>query len=779
MNGHAPPTSFAANATVATTVASTSDGKISPPVGSTFAVQKVKPESLSPHQLESSLRCANVGVWAWDLTSNVRIRTTLADALLGLKDLPAHLPLDEFWKRADAVIHPEDRERVLKSLHLALESKQKDYHVEYRVVLAGNNIRHLTKRGQIIWDDGGTALYVFGATSDVTYLKEVEQKHLDAVEKAQFEAEKRAKEAEEYRRRQEEFSSFICHEIRNPLNGIVGALAWVEAVGNKLHTLMPNSPDITAQLTLLNEAKEIISECAKLEQIVVDDVLDFAKLQAGKVELRQVVFNPSKVISNTMTIFSQRLASKGINLVLETSAADKFIEADSFRFKQVLINLISNALKFTTTGHIRITAEFIEPHAKNLLPNAAVVADAKKITTPEYLRCVVEDTGMGMDKKEIARLFNPFQQANSGISHSHGGTGLGLVICKRLVELMGGEINVESQKGKGTKFTFSVRYVPPTPAAVPHSTPLQSMRSLKAGALSGIHVLIVDDSEINRRILSRMLDNTGCSYQTANNGKEAVEKSEKHPFHIILMDVSMPVMDGLTATREILAREKRLGTSAIPIVGLSGNSSADQIRKGKEAGMVEYLTKPYIKEDVLRIIELHAKKTDSKEQHSPLAQTAALVAVAEGSAVVVQTEGSARTAPRTVFLPLTDAANTPPWASAQPLFSDAKSPVSRQTGPLPPPTPITVSPITIELMERDSPAAGSSGSPLSVADAKSGVAAVTPWAPVNKNTCWYSCWGGIANFFVAVRDWDGCSSTSNCYASSKAAPTPTIKPPVP
>lgn len=363
-----------------------------------------------------------------------------------------------------------------------------------------------------------------------------------------------------------EFLAHMSHEIRTPINTIVG-----------MTELLKDTPLTSDQQKYLHTLSLAAASLVEL----VDDILDLSKIESGHLEMESIPFELRDVIEKTFGLTAMRAQQKGLELGLQIAPeVPKVLVGDPNRLRQVLVNLIGNAIKFTETGKVRLSV-----HHTQGAPG------------PGALTFSVTDTGIGMTDTQIKKLFKPFTQADLSITRKYGGTGLGLSICKQLVEGMGGKIWVTSREGEGSTFSFSVQlhtqdhYLPrEAPPTAQDSRPLR--------------ILIVDDHDINRMLLATYMKGTPYILDTSDNGEAAVQKYKKNPlaFDLILMDMQMPVMDGLTATKKIRAIEKANGVRTIPILALTAHALQSEIQKSLSAGCTAHLTKPIKKNQLLSAI---------------------------------------------------------------------------------------------------------------------------------------------------------------------------------
>ncbi len=354
-----------------------------------------------------------------------------------------------------------------------------------------------------------------------------------------------------------QFLANISHEIRTPMNAIIG-----------LSEMMFDTPLSEKQRDLLSK----VNGSSKMLLEIINDVLDYSKIDAGKLELEEKSFNLIDLLLRLDTVLNQSASKKGLLLTLKMSAeAPSVIIGDQFRLNQILTNLLSNALKFTNSGSITLNIDL----KQKIDEQHAVLAFS------------VSDTGIGMSEEEIQKLFTPFTQADISTTRKYGGTGLGLSISKRIVEAMQSELKVESQKHIGSIFSFDIE-VKVESWDKTNFTLIQPANE-KVLDFNGINILLVEDNEINQEVASMMLNRVGIDVEIANNGREAVEKylANRDKYRLILMDLQMPIMGGYEAAKIIREYDKE-----IPIIALSAAAMTQDKQKVLDAGMNEHLGKP-------------------------------------------------------------------------------------------------------------------------------------------------------------------------------------------
>ena len=513
---------------------------------------------------------AHVGSWQWNLVEDKLIWSAETYRIFGIPpDQPTTLATFA------ACLHPDDGERVMAAWKAALAGTP--YDIEHRIV-ANGQVKWVRERAEMVFADG-CAVAAHGAVQDISELKAAEAATHEALNQAQYLAQAKS-----------DFLANMSHEIRTPLNAVLGL----------------------AQIGMReNEGRKSGETCGRILESgrhllgVINDILDFSKIEAGKLAIETRPLALAAAADHAISLLADTAAGKG--LTLSSSLADNlpgWVMGDALRLGQILINLVGNAIKFTATGEVRLT----------------VTRDA------DLTSFAITDTGIGMSPEQVERLFTAFEQADGSTTRQYGGSGLGLAISRQLARLMGGDIEVASTSGHGSTFTLRL----PLPATAAPERPVEP--ALPAGPrLAGLSILAAEDVEINRLVLADLLQQEGARVVFAENGQQAIDhlatREQRDSFDVVLMDVQMPVLDGLTATRRL-----RVLAPDLPVIGLTAHALADERTKCLDAGMVEHVTKPI---DIDALVAAIRRHVANRQAPLAVATVAAVVAAAPADADLI------------------------------------------------------------------------------------------------------------------------------------------------
>jgi PAS domain S-box-containing protein len=497
-------------------------------------------------RLTLALEGSNLALWDWDIAAGKVYLNTRWARIIGGAPGAATATLEELGK----LIYPDDLPIIQQALRGTLKNGE-TYRVEHRVRTASGDWKWIESHGKVVArDPDGQALRMAGTNADIDERKQREH------ELARKEAElQQAKEvAESANRAKSEFIANMSHEIRTPLNAIIGMTAV--------------ALDSAGLSTEQREYIEIVRSAADSLLEIVNGVLDFSKIEAGHLTLESVDFSIRSCVADTLKVIATGAYEKGIELIshVADNVPDR-LRGDPTRCRQVLLNLLGNALKFTERGEIEVSIELIS-------------ADE----TSAWLHCAVRDTGIGIAEDKQSLVFQPFAQADASTTRQYGGTGLGLPICARIVEAMGGRITVESVPGVGSTFHFSLRV----------EIALSGHEALAFSELKGHAALVVDDNTANCQVLASILGSAGMAAETLSDGAKVNEiirarNASGMPFDLVLLDTRMPGLDGFEIARSILAGPSQ---PAPAILLLTVPGQRGDAARCKEIGVNGYLAKP-------------------------------------------------------------------------------------------------------------------------------------------------------------------------------------------
>ena len=497
--------------------------------------QKIRERAVAESiRLQVANDAIGMGVWEFDLITEELLWDKWMYSLYGVSE-EEFTGAYEAWEMA---IHPDDREDRKKLLDYAIENNV-NYDTQFRVVMPDGKIKHLKANAIILRNDAGEAVKVIGVNYDIT--DKVETMEVLEQEKLRAEAAAKAKS---------DFLANMSHEIRTPMNAILGGLQLLRNsdIQGNLRTILDNSA-FSAQSLLT----------------IINDILDYSKIESNKLSIELAPFSLLEVLSAVKYDMDEMLSSKGVaySVDIDDNFEDGWI-GDIVRVKQILLNLVSNAVKFTSKGSVRIKVANREHKGKQMIAIKVI------------------DSGIGMSKEAQQRIFERFAQADTSTTRRYGGTGLGMAITLSLIDLMNGDIKLNSIEGTGTTITV---FLPLEPTQV--DTQTRAKKSLSAPLMSNKKILIAEDNAINQVVIQTMLEDTMAAITMVDNGKQAVDALQEEDFDLILMDIHMPEMDGVEAHRQISAMKKH-----IPVIALTANVMPEDVAYYLEEGFDSHLGKP-------------------------------------------------------------------------------------------------------------------------------------------------------------------------------------------
>jgi PAS domain S-box-containing protein len=515
-------------------------------------------------RLNYALGASGEGIWDWNLPLN-RVRHNLNWCqILGLEEWYLNHPMEDFASK----IAEEDRPGVLAKIQASLAGGT-PYLSEHRMKHESGKLVWVQDRGKVVeWDREGQATRMVGAMRDITENIAANACLLEERNRANL----LARQAEQATQAKSEFLANMSHEIRTPMNGMIGMIG-----------LLAKSPLDAMQQRYAESARS----CGEQLLTIINDILDLSKIEAGKLELEEVDFSLEALLGELHLLLSTRAQEQCLVLFLgPLPGTPDRLRGDSTRLKQVLLNLISNALKFTPKGAVLVQVETLAGSAEEV-----------------RLRFRVTDTGIGIPADKLAQIFEKFTQADGSTTRNYGGTGLGLTISRQLVTLMGGEIGVTSEKDWGSEFWFTARLrlaaqEPIRPARVLDA--LQSRLELRR-----LRILLAEDNYVNQLLVVTLLEGWGVTVDVVGDGLQALEALRKTHYDLVLMDIQMPRMDGFEATAQLRQPESGVLDPCVTVVAMTAHAMREDRQRCLDAGMDDYLSKPIEPDTLLAALNLH------------------------------------------------------------------------------------------------------------------------------------------------------------------------------
>jgi len=486
--------------------------------------------------LQEAQHLAKIGSWTFDLKTD---NLYWSDEVYNIFEVDKE-NFKPSYEAFVSFVHPEDIKIVDSSYKKSLEDKT-EYNIIHRIVTKKSNIKYVKEIGKTEYDEFGVAIVSHGTVQDITESKELELKTLEAKEIAE-----RANEAKG------QFLANMSHEIRTPLNGIIGLTELI--LKSDLTELQKDY-----LIKVLKSSKSLLK--------IINDILDYSKIEAKKIEIETIEFDLEQLLSNISDFFSYAAHEKGLSLFLNLNQDIPIsLFGDPFRLSQVLNNLVGNALKFTKKGFVHIDIDLLDRDDEFV-----------------WLKFSVVDSGVGLNLEQQQKIFQPFSQADSSNTRVYGGTGLGLVISKHLVEHMGGVMECKSQEGIGSKFSFNLKF---------KYDKQQKEHKFKYLDLRDKNFLVVDDQEIERKILFEILSSWGASVTLCDNGIDAIKLIKLNRFDYVILDWNMPNFSGIDVVKKINDEIKENIPSILMVTAYSKNRLFEEAKE-KRVDISKLLLKPF------------------------------------------------------------------------------------------------------------------------------------------------------------------------------------------
>ncbi|MGY6276639.1 PAS domain-containing protein [Methylomonas sp. MgM2] len=486
---------------------------------------------------------SHIGDWQWHWSDN---RFSWSNEMYRITGTSRSVFIPSFASILTQLVHPDDRNLFKTALQNANTNDAIDF--KHRIMSPEGEIRHVHQRGKVIHDDQNRAIGIQGTMQDITDRLETEERLLEAKQ-----------EAEKANRVKSEFLANMSHEIRTPMNAIVG-----------LVELCLNSPINAKQREYLERTETAAHSLMSL----INDILDFTKMESGKLSLDSVPFVLEDMLDQVFSTMAGLCNGKRLTLIRPTiNLPYQSVIGDPQRLRQVLINLIGNAIKFTHQGQISVTLQELDR--------------TNRQTTLEFS---ISDTGIGMSQAQQDKLFHAFTQGDNSVSRHYGGTGLGLVISKQLIEQMGGTIKVSSQENIGSCFSFTVK-LGITDTLYRPEEPVKYFDTVRFQTIRNARILLVEDNEVNRIVATELLAQAQLQVDTAENGEIALSKLRQNQYDCVLMDLQMPVMDGYQTVHKL---RKLSNCTSIPVIAMTANVMSDDRKRCLQAGMDDFIGKPIL-----------------------------------------------------------------------------------------------------------------------------------------------------------------------------------------
>ena len=517
---------------------------------------------INAERLSEAQKLAKIGSWEINLKD--------VDDFYYSEELLNILEVDKketlFFDYFKSGIQAEDI-RVFKKNITKVRSSNSTLHFVRRITTGKGTIKYVNEYLKCLKDENNKPLKIRGTIQDITEQREIELELIQAKDLA-----------EQSVRIKEQFLANMSHEIRTPMNGIIGFANILD--GTKLDSMQRQS------VNSIKLAGENL-------MVIINDILDFSKIEANKMTFEAVNFSLSNIVHSVIELLELTANQKQIKLLCKIdSNVNNFLIGDPTRLSQILINLVGNAIKFTEKGYVEI-----------------LVSQLKETESETILEFSVIDTGIGIASNKLRSIFESFNQASNETTRKYGGTGLGLTITKKLIDLQGGNLKVKSELSKGSEFSFSIQYKKGEDAGTVKIA--KESDQLSPDFLQNVNILLAEDNDLNQLLATCIFENWNKKIDIAENGKIALAKIKENDYDIVLMDIQMPEMDGNDVTRYI---RKHYGAKAkIPIIALTAHATLGEEKKCLDAGMNGYLSKPFNPYELLKKIHQNLEEKPESE----------------------------------------------------------------------------------------------------------------------------------------------------------------------